>query len=371
MNKIVWIGNRLSDIEECKDLFYASLNLYGDEEFQHQCFNRYRVNNNTKNDDANDFFATNIEKYIHLDNNIKFMFYNPKKAYDFPESVRTRTICLNDYYLLECLSDKISCHNVLNSIVKFIPYIVLLGKDINICFLKKLFAGQEKFVVQDARSSGGFGTFILCEKNLNEIKKIINKNQRYLVSIYIENSISFNVHAIIGEYDHIIFPPSLQIIQKDTERLLFRGSDFINASYALNLSSIEKIIKKIIAKIEGLGYRGIVGFDMLQDLDSGEQFLVELNCRFQGSSFLINKSLKENKLANLQELNIKAFSKMPLNGLVPKELTIRYGAVFFYKHRNTPINIPNAINSGSIYDGLFSITEFEDFSYLYKQIYKS
>lgn len=370
MNKILWVGNRLSDIDECKKIFCGSLNLYGTEEKEHKCFNKYRVNNNTVNIEAEKFISQNLDNLLKKDKDLKIMFYNPKKAYAFSETVQRNTLCLNDFFLLESLNDKISCHNILKNATNFAPYITLLGKNINLDFLKKIFGGKQKFVIQSARSSGGFGTFLLCEKNSDEIKKLISENQRYLVSVYIENSITFNIHLIIGKIDFIIFPASVQLIQKNSGRLSFRGSDFINTEQ-INKFASEKLAKDVIAKIKSLGYRGIVGLDMLQDLITGEQYLVELNCRFQGSSFLLNKALKDRNLISLQELNMKAFNGDKLIGLIPEDFKAYYSAVFYYNNEDNKIEIPNAMLTETVYDGLDFSTDIKDYAYLYKQIYRS
>lgn len=367
MRNLIWIGNRLSDINECKNLFSNSVTLYGESTSSNISFDKYRINNNAMNLEVDQFINQTLMKLIEKEDNSKLMFYNPKKVYSLNNLIKKHSICLNDYFLLELLSDKISCHSLFDTVVNFAPYIIMNGKDIRFCNLKKIFPNYQKFVVQYAKSSGGFGTFLLTE-NDEEICKSLENNHRYLVSAYIENNISFNFHVVIGKSDYLIFPPSIQIIQENQTRLSYRGADFINTAN-IDKNNAMEIVKTIAEKLKIYGYRGIVGLDMIQECFTKKLYLVELNCRFQGSSFLVNKALKDCNLISLQEINIAAFNGEKLENILPNDFKIDYGSIFYYKKEETKLSIENADFECRELDGLNYYSNSEDFAYLYKDIY--
>lgn len=59
-----------------------------------------------------------------------------------------------------------------------------------------------------------------------------------------------------------------------------------------------------------MNYRGICGLDFI--VQNNKLYFIEINPRFQGSSFLINRTLFENNLPSLYELNEMAFSNEPI-----------------------------------------------------------
>lgn len=367
MNKLYWVGNKLSDIIDCKNVFYGSINLYGESDTKNVCFKEYRCNNNASNPQVNEFIETELLKLIQQ-NNVKFMFYNPKKAFNLSPKIREKTICLNDLFLLEALNDKISCHDILKKYADFPPYFSVIGNVIRYKDVKRIFPNSKRFVVQNSKSSGGFETFILTDSNEKELIKEINPTRRYLVSTYIENNISYNYHIIIGDYDYIIFPPSMQLLAYDHQRISYIGADFINCQKNCFIET-EQILKKIILILRKYGYRGIIGADFIKDQFTNKVFLVELNCRFQGSSFLINKSLKDLNLPSLQEINIMSFNHLELSKIIPSDFKVNYSSIIHYQNKSSNLCIENARLYDQETDGLDTYKQINESAYLYKDIF--
>ena len=60
-----------------------------------------------------------------------------------------------------------------------------------------------------------------------------------------------------------------------------------------------------------MGYRGVLGIDFILDKE-GNIYFMELNPRFQASSFLISKYLEKYCNTNIAELHYLAISNKPL-----------------------------------------------------------
>ena len=110
--------------------------------------------------------------------------------------------------------------------------------------------------------------------------------------------------------------------------------------------------------------------DIIIDLETNQIFLIELNCRFQGSTFLINKALLQNKLPILQEINILAFQGKELSNIIQKDFNVPWASVIFYQNADNSINISNSILFETEDDNLSNYISLEPFSYLRKEIYK-
>lgn len=368
MKHLIWVGNKLSDIRDCTYLFKKTINLYGRSGTKDICMSNLRCNNNKDNSTIDEYILNALMLEISLNSETQIMFYNPKKAYKYGNDIIKRTTCLNDLFLLELLSDKISCHDLFKNEINFAPYITVIGKHLNYTNLRKVFPQYDKFVLQKSKGSGGYETYVLTQNNANDVLKYVNMNERYLVSCYIENNIPINFHVIIGNNDSIIFPPSKQIIQNSESRLIYRGADFINIDF--NVALLAETITPIVNKLQRIGYRGILGMDLILDTYRNITYLAEINCRFQGSSFLINKALKKHKCPSLQELNILAFSKTPISNLLPTDLNIPLACLVYYKNECSKIQLHNARIMNIEDDNLQFYQTIEPYAYLFKEIYE-
>ena len=114
---------------------------------------------------------------------------------------------------------------------------------------------------------------------------------------------------LIGKYETIKLPISVQLIKQINDRFKYVGADFIYAS-KLGDKAINKIndyANTVALELKQLGYQGIVGIDYIIDNNDNVYFM-ELNPRFQASSFIINKYLEKYCSTNLAELHYLAIT---------------------------------------------------------------
>lgn len=302
---LMWIGKYKSDISYTKNYFDGSITYYGDGLDQ----NIYCCSKHTRNYNKEifiDFIIENIKKRIDKYN---FVFYNQSYAYEviklYPKC-KAHIININSKELINWLSNKTLVRLWVKNIVNVPPFCAVSGAECIYSNLKSLFPQNNNFVVQDNFSSGGLGSFII--KNESETGLgILKPHDIYLVSPLLENSFSVNLHMLIGKYDQIIFPASIQVIEPNKSPFIFRGSDFIEAKKISKniMNKLHNCTKKIGEKLSDMGFKGVCGLDFI--IQSSEIYFIEINPRFQGSSFLINRSLMEKNLPSLYELNERVF----------------------------------------------------------------
>lgn len=312
MSNIYWVGVRQSDIEDTGDLFRGSITVFGDGLNGNiaYCNENRRINHNIENKECDLFFEKVLKSLCEKDDSVRFMFYNPELAYQYHETIKRHTLCLNSYHLLNALSNKQRSRFIVRNIVDTIPFVVLKGTECNYESIQGYFDGYDEFVIPKAFSSGGEGT-----RHINSAFKTdysIQGNDEYLVAPYIKDAISLNVHIVIFDDDIKYLPPSVQVITEIDNRPLYSGADFI--CYEMIQEEIKKLVKEktinIGMLVKSKGYRGILGIDFLL---KGEQiFFLEFNARFQASSQLINKSLYERCGLSLQKMNLHAFENTPI-----------------------------------------------------------
>lgn len=312
MGNLYWIGPRESDIKYTNGIYKGSVTLFGDNSFGNKSFShehKKRMNHNIPSKAQGDFLCEEMLNIIGRDSNALFMFYNPGTAFFFKKEIASRTICLNDECILDTLNDKIRSRLWFSKCVPTLNSILLSGRECAYAKLQSFFPFAESFVLQSNSSSGGFGTHILREKTEKDVLSKLNPYHLLLVSPYIENSIPVNIHAIIYEDEILLFPPSLQIIIEDNSRLLYKGADFI--AYKEISSSVNQRVYdysyQLCKKLQHNDYRGVCGIDYLVSND--EVLFLEVNNRFQASTFLLNLALNESRLPSINELCIDAFNR--------------------------------------------------------------
>lgn len=315
MKNVYWVGPRQSDIEDIEILFAGSITIYGNNKNGNISFcktKKKRINHNIANMECNLFFEENLNKICTLNPKARFLFYNFSYAYEFNKNIRERIIGLNSYDLLTMLDDKIRCRYLLDNIIETIPFITLKGNECTLKKIHKYFPESEDYIVQKIHSSGGEGTYRV-DKSIGTPEKILNDCfGEYLISPYLSDAISLNIHVAIMENETICFPPSVQIITEINQQLLYQGADFICYDFLADTikQKLESISKEIGTFIYNRGYRGIVGIDYL--LKDDNLYFMEINPRFQASSQLINKVLYPSFGTSLQEIHLQSFGLIPL-----------------------------------------------------------
>lgn len=346
MNKLYWVGPRESDINELESIFAGSVTIYGSNKGNNKSFcqsNACRINHNEPNVACDAFFQAEMKKLICMDESVKFLFYNASLVYDFDREIASHTICVNNRELLTQLNDKTRCRLILQQLVKPIPYVTLSGKECVYNNFQNYFKSED-FVIQDAFSSGGEGTFHIRK---SESLDFIEQDKRYLVSPYIKDGLSVNAHVVISANSILFFAPSVQIIREIDKRLLYFGADYI--CYTSVNSQMQHKVKDAsisIAKcLQTQGYRGVVGIDFL--LKNGNLYFMEVNPRFQASSQLLNMAMKTSQQTSLQELHILSFEESYLKDIA--EFSVPYSN-YTYSTNNIHANrIHKIINSEEIF----------------------
>lgn len=314
MNNIYWVGPRESDIDEIESIFAGSVTIFGSNKGNNISYcqsNADRINHNERNIHCDSFFKAELRRIISKDDSVRFLFYNPTSAYEYGNIVESHSICINNYDLLVQLNDKTRCRVILKDTVNIIPFVTLAGKDCTYSNIKSYFSSEE-FIIQDAFSSGGEGTVLVrTSDNLDFIKP----NKRYLVSPYIKDSLSINVHIVIGSDNILFFPPSVQIINEMNGKILYFGADFICYTFVdyIIQSEVKNASITIGKKLQLEGYRGVLGIDFL--IKDKILYFIEINPRFQASTQLLNKGIKIQTQTSLHELHIAAFNSTYLKEL--------------------------------------------------------
>jgi len=310
---IIWIGIRESEIAYAGDLFSASITIFGSNKGTNYSFDKaekIRINYNRENLLLKKFIDETAKKLIIKYPYCKFMFYYPMEAIDFGKEIQERAICINSSALTDILENKLYSKLWLTAYVPTIPFSTYTNRELSYKNLCMDFPDNNVFVLQETFSCGGSGTWLISsEKDVDTIKADLTLDDICTITPYYKNSISVNVHIMIYEKEIIIFPTSVQIIKVENKRLCYGGADYIMAS-SLPDSIKQKIYKNasiIGNKFQKNGYRGICGIDFLTT--EKEVFFMEINARFQSSSFLLNYALFSNKYPSLQELNFEAFIK--------------------------------------------------------------
>ncbi len=310
-----WIGIRKSEIEYANNFFKDSVVVFGKKNNNSiQSLTSFLNKNIDLNDSNNDQMITKYHKsymnsILSNDSKAEFMFYNQIIALhrfsEFPN-----IICLNKLELIDELEDKIFTREYYKNIVPVLSHLILNGLDISIQNLQNKFKNSNEFVVQSKTGSGGSGTLLY---NSDSQSNLLNKNAKYLITKYHKESVSINVHLMISKNEVFVFPGSIQLIEKQYNHLAYKGCDFISfRKIKSRLREKAENYSQIIGKdLQKRGYLGICGIDFL--IYNDEVYFMEINSRFQSSSTVLNKALKDNNIYSLQEMNYMCFNNMIIN----------------------------------------------------------
>lgn len=294
---IVWVGKYQEYMGDFK--ISGSISKYGIEKEKHFVFNSLLF------DSYENYVVDKMKYFLQLNREVKFYFYDQNLAHRIKKQIPIldNIICTNSEDLLSWLNNKSISREWIRNTIKTPATIVLSNNEISINYLKNIFWGYKTFVAQKMISSGGHKTFLIE----SDYSFFLDKDL-YIVSPYYTPSLSINITSIIYSNNIIVFPISIQIIEIENSNLIYKGSDFISTEIIPNKLR-EKVLqanKKIVEQLKQLNYLGICGIDFL--LYNDEVYFIEFNPRFQGSSFLIEKSLRQYNLS-LYQLNYDSFYK--------------------------------------------------------------
>jgi len=351
----IYSGIRTSDIDYDTNYFSDALCLFG--KTKESSFSKYRANQNYNKSDFTNYYAEGFKKIYkeYGDNPYEIILYNQQNAFELSSNLKEKVVCCNDEKILILLNDKIATKQLLiKNNIKTPKFVVLNGFNLKLQKIKKHINSFD-FVIQKVHGGGGIGTFLFDENTFEQNINLFNNNDRYLVSNYLQNSISVNVHIFISENNNLVTPGSVQIIENINNQLMYRGADFV-AYRDIPLKQREEI-RKISINISNIlrkqGYLGVAGIDYIID-ENGQIYCSEINPRFQASSIIISKYLNEknkeytksNILNNKFDLSNRIFedtsiyeiNRHAFDGIIKTGISyydeINYSCYFYYNDGN-------------------------------------
>ena len=312
--KIIWVGPRESDIRYSNIDFEYSVTYNGSNigtNFSYTPQIETRINQYISGKwNLSDFLRRKIVPLL-TDENIQLMFYNPMQSYLLGDAFVSKTICANRQNVIELVRNKGTMRALAKQCVPVVPFVQFNGNNIPNVHFKENTDGT--VIIQKVISSGGYGTRRMTMEKCKMYVAGQSEAESYILSPYLQNAIPFNIHMVIFDDKCIVFPPSLQILQESDEHFIYIGADF-HCNFSEKIYQTIVDISMILGKrLRDIGYRGICGIDYML---SGDQiYFLEVNARFQASTFLLNKMLLSEGMPSAHELNIMAFSheKCPLH----------------------------------------------------------
>lgn len=255
------------------------------------------------------FIIENMKKLSSKNPNSLFLVFNKKMKNLLSHNEKYNIIGEKDYQLIDKLNDKKYIRELLKSKINIIDTI-WIDKQITYEEAYEIIK-TNKFVIQGKTGAGGDNTYLVDTKE-KFIKYAEECNHNYFLSKFVEH-LPVNTTIIMGEYDDIIFPSSVQLIKLDDDKFKYVGADFI---YYDELSQeirnrIDQYNRMIIEELKKFNYRGILGIDYIIDNDDNI-FFMEINPRFQSSSFIISQYLAKYCNTSLAELHYLAITNMPI-----------------------------------------------------------
>ena len=301
--KYIWVGPRESDTKNSSIEFDASITWYGDGTNNCSYIKKYNVKRNEYCFNGRRFidFIEDTICQSFSSKDYQIMFYNPLQYYLIKNMSHINAICINSLDILNIIRNKGTMRNYVSDLVKIVPFLSFHGNNV-----PQFNYDDDKIILQECISSGGNGTYLLSPNECQSFLSQQEKDLSYIISPYLEGSIPINVHLVVFEDSCIVFPVSHQIIFHEGTSFKFMGADF-NTCFSSEI--YEKIIdnsNKIGTRLRELGYRGVCGIDYL--VYKNDVLFLEVNPRFQASTFLLNELLQKENYPSIQELNILAFS---------------------------------------------------------------
>ena len=312
--KTIWIGPRESDTYYSNVPFFRFVTYNGDAVTAPHAFTN-QINTRINQYNSNmwnlpQFLREELLPYVGYPD-VQFMFYNPLQSYMLGEQYLSQSICCSPRHAIEVIRHKGKMRSIASEYINVVPFVHFSGNVFPQVVFKEKSDGS--YILQKVISSGGYET---RKMSLDECTKYTSENsseQEYILSPYLTNAVPINVHMVIFDDDCIVFPPSLQILQESHRHFIYIGADF-HTNFTPNIyNEIINSSQKIADCMRNMGYRGVCGIDYM--LTQNKLLFLEVNARFQSSTFLLNRLLLKEQLPSVHELNIMAFEheKCPID----------------------------------------------------------
>ncbi len=367
----IWVGKRESDILTYQ-YFDVSITFFGSNTNNNHSFcisNRIKPNYNKK---FTEFVRHLLIKYISSDENIEIHFYNNEFAYkliSLEPLLKKYIVNINSKRLLDITRHKTLSRVWLQNTID-VPNFACLSK--NECHYKQLickYPSYNKFIVQKNISGGGEGTYLVDKYNCERVLSNLVADDIYLVSPYYESNISLSCHLLIDYKRVTVFPISQQLLSYDNNKIAYRGNKYLDNNDTLAIQVKNKAID-VGKRLMEIHYRGICGLDFIFTKNS--ILLIEINPRYQGSSYLLNAVLKMHNLPSLFELNSICFAGNGISNDITSQIEkmqVPFESYTSVYKTGESIDIKNYPQNVLLFlDGLSNAKEYENGVYLYRYL---
>lgn len=314
MKHILWLGPRESDVPHSDPCFCGSITIFGSGRGNNCSYSKdihTRVNHNEPDSLPDEYCNKNIEKYIEKYPDLKIFYYNPLYSQALLPHNQDRVIGRNDFALLKLFNSKSEMRGIAAKYIPIVPFQRIDSPK----QLQAAMDGLQKgahYILQENNASGGNGTHIIDQSNLEYFLAKFDAEKAFFVSPYIKRSIPVNIHCILTDKATVVFPGSVQLVKEVNGRIIYMGADFITYQSLphQNKEAIRNCGERLCAVMQSMGYRGILGIDFL--LVEGQPLFLEVNARFQASTTLLNRTLADHGIPSIQELHLAAFDGVDL-----------------------------------------------------------
>lgn len=375
----VWIGNRESEIITY-NIFDESITYYGSNKMKNHSFSNDIRTVNSYNFEFKEFVVREIRKIIHIHSDAEFHFYNPMFAHKIlktNEDLRCYFFNINSYETLKWITSKTFVRNWLSNTTLTPSYALLSKYECEMENLESMFPTFHNFIIQKDISGGGEGTYLLTNSSKNEVFAELNEGALYLVSPYYSPKISACCHMLIGNDDIAVFPFGIQASEIYNNKILYKGTSY-KENNIIEKKHEQKLFENAVMigrRLQQIGYRGICGLDFI--IYNDMVIFIEINARYLGSTFLVNKALQEQNLPSVFQLNSKCFNdKIGIFCNKIRTLKIEcYSNTVKSKMSIDEFDIKKLIENKSskatfiYYDGLENAKQTVNNAYLYREIY--
>lgn len=309
MKHILWLGPRESDVTDFVPSLRASITIFGSGQGNNRSYSkdiRTRMNHNQPDCLPDEYCSQRITEHLRKYPDSKILYYNPLYTQALSPLHQDCVIGCNDLSLLELLNSKSEMRKIADKCIPIVPFQKIGSlKQLQTATQELQEGGQ--YILQENNASGGNGTHIINQDNIEQFLTTFNPKKEFFVSPYMMRSISVNIHCILSDNETVIFPGSVQLVKVVDHRIIYMGADFI-AYQTLPRQAKEAVKARgqdLCTVLRDMGYRGVLGIDFL--LVEGQPYFLEVNARFQASTPLLNRALVDCGLPSIQELHLAAF----------------------------------------------------------------
>ena len=328
-SRYVWIGVRETDILYTDTLFCGSITMFGSGTNGNLAWDRLckkRIDHNQDIPEFTDFVQEAMQQWLRKDANVQFVYYAPLDVQPLPQHLQEYGTAWNPHSLSQFLEDKWAVRTWLSEEISVLPAAMLPAEMCTAELLAHQFPGVRAWVAQGKESCGGANTIYI---DGNGTKGNLQGEQIYAVTAYQEHSVPINFHAVIYQETVLLFPPSVQLIDRHHGMMHYQGADF--SAYAQlepeQRQKAKTMAEQIGHRLRSKGYRGVCGIDLL--LTPEQCYFMEINPRFQASTVLLNRGLHRLGFPSIQQYHLEAFLKAVPSNDVPEFVT---GSFYIYEY---------------------------------------